>query len=355
MTTSRLVWAAATAVVATAMLALVAFGLHPSSRPDAAPPGTSSPRVTLAPSPYRVSAAKSLSGGRPTGGGRWFRLAPKATRDYVLWEQSGGGGTLLRCLDLATGRTRTIASLPTRAADSYATDGRLVVWAATRRHLDLYDLRDRRQYQRTVPGARIGRLALAGHVVVFEDLRRGLANADIGGYDLATRRAFTICAAPGPQLRPAVSGTIVVWEDWRGSSSDIRGYDLGAQRAFVVCAERGTQLRPAVSGRYVVWEDERNGTEDVYARDLATRKEIVVCRRPGNQGAPAVWNTVVVCQDTRAGNQDIYGFDLTTRTEFAVCMNPHSQGEPSIAADLVVWEDRRSGRAGIYGARLTPP
>ncbi|HPO70993.1 MAG TPA: hypothetical protein PKV53_11905, partial [Anaerohalosphaeraceae bacterium] len=57
------------------------------------------------------------------------------------------------------------------------------------------------------------------HLVVWQDNRNG--NWDIYGYNLITRQEFAITDDPADQIHPAVSGTLVVWEDYRVSPSNI--------------------------------------------------------------------------------------------------------------------------------------
>jgi beta propeller repeat protein len=57
--------------------------------------------------------------------------------------------------------------------------------------------------------------------VVWEDQRAGNGLGDVYGYRITTRTTFAIFKGTSSQKNPAISGTQVVWEDYRGGNSDI--------------------------------------------------------------------------------------------------------------------------------------
>jgi len=203
--------------------------------------------------------------------------------------------------------------------------------------------------------------AISANIVVWDDYRNSSTGGDIYGKDLSTGREFPVCTAPGSQYWPAISASIVVWMDDRNVSttgSDIYGYDLSTGREFPICTTPGDQWCPAISGAIVVWEDYRNGaTTDIYGKDLSTGREFAICTAPDYQWLPAISGNIVVWMDCRNSSTevDIYGKDLATGSEFAVCTVPGTQGWPAISGDIVVWEDWRNvstTRHDIYGKDL---
>jgi beta propeller repeat protein len=127
---------------------------------------------------------------------------------------------------------------------------------------------------------------LSGDFLVWMDYWDGdFYHADIRAVDLRTGVPFPVSTAPGsaPQSMTEVgvdiSGSIVVWEDWRNNpgrwneppyNCDIYGYDLSTGVEFPVCTVPGPQRRPRVSGNLVVWEDYRElrNQGDVYGYKL---------------------------------------------------------------------------------------
>jgi len=222
--------------------------------------------------------------------------------------------------------------------------------------------------------------AMARPLIVWEDARSfSTSQFDIYGYDPTSGREFRICAdLPGDQVDPAVSGSVVVWTDWRndpgdGSDADIyaarldgdepsavTGFALGPAE-FTICTAPGWQYLPAVSGDIVVWQDSRSFTDtgwDIYGYDIAARREFPICTAPGDQVAPAISGNIVVWTDERNAaltGSDICGFDLRAGREFPVCLQLGHQSRAAVDDTLIVWEDWRDfHKTGpdIYGYDL---
>jgi len=197
--------------------------------------------------------------------------------------------------------------------------------------------------------------AISGSIVVWQNRgisADGIHRDRIYGRDLTRPDAppFPIASTWSGQLHPAISGNTVVWADNRRGNWDIFGYDLISRREFVVTTRPGDQLWPAISGSIVVWADESDGEWHIYGKDLAAGEEFPISTAPGNQTAPAISGRLVVWEDTRAGRNlfDIYGYDLDTRQEFAVVTASEYQIRPTVAGDLIVWEDYRGGERDLW-------
>jgi beta propeller repeat protein len=173
--------------------------------------------------------------------------------------------------------------------------------------------------------------------------------------------AFPICTTAGAQAEPDVSGSIVVWTDWRHSHADIYGYDLATKTEFAICTQASNQYAPVISGSTVVWVDERNGQTDIFAYNLSTQIEFPICTQSGWRINAAIDGEIVVWSDCRDDNSnffddsDIYGYCLSTQTEFPVCIRSGYQGEPDVSGNIVVWTDNSNSSSGydIYGYDLT--
>jgi uncharacterized repeat protein (TIGR02543 family) len=157
---------------------------------------------------------------------------------------------------------------------------------------------------------------------------------------------FPICTDATDQSRPAVSGNIVVWEDFDGDW-DIYGYNVTTGSKFPICTSAGSQRAPTISGNIVVWGDERNGGSDIYGYDLSTGTEFAICTNAYDQWLPVISGNIVAWVDCRntsgnSANWDIYGYNLATHQEFPICTAEGGQYGPAISGDIVIWTDLRS-------------
>ncbi len=193
--------------------------------------------------------------------------------------------------------------------------------------------------------------AVSGNVVVWEDYRNG--DGDVYIYDLSTETETRITADAHDQLRPVVSGNTIVWHDNRNGNWDIYTYDISSGTETQITTDVNDQFYAAISGNNIVWEDNRNGATnwEIYAYDLSTKIETRVTTNPAGQFLPAVSDNIIVWYDYRTGdadNADIYAYDLSAKTEVPISTNTAQQWHPAVSGNIVVWEDYRNGNADIY-------
>jgi len=210
--------------------------------------------------------------------------------------------------------------------------------------------------------------AISDNIIVWEDWRNdsgNYSNIGIYGYDLATGREFPICSNSAYKTSPAISGNIVVWVDWRNDPNgpgdandnpDIYGYDLSTSQEFPICTNVSCQSAPAISGSIVVWEDWRNGSGDIYGYDLSTGREFPICINTARQVSPAVSGSIVVWEDWRYGSPteaDIYGYDLSTPTIPPTA--PTNLRVTGIGAATInlAWTDKATNESGFKIERRT--
>lgn len=248
--------------------------------------------------------------------------------------------------------------------------------------------------------AAAGEPALATPLVVWVDYSRDAAG-DIVGADLGAlyEGVFDIAVSSGSQRHPAVSDQLVVWQDDAGGGWDIRARsldddgpwsvgraqtrceDLAARlgEPFEIVGTAGAQTLPAVSGSVVVWQDGRGDDLDIWAawaaevvdescwvrsvdgrpHDAATGSEIVVravCAAAGHQRTPTVAGTIVSWADERGADSDIRGHDLAAEQSAVICGEDGRQVAPSAGGDAVVWLDGRAGggRQDVYFSDVWP-
>ena len=103
----------------------------------------------------------------------------------------------------------------------------------------------------------------------------------------------------GAQENPDVSGSRIVWGDYRtpGNHEDIYMYDAATGLETLISDAPEQQRFPRISSRLIAWEDNRNfytaGSTDIYAFDLSTEMEIVVSNDTADEHIVGVDGTKV--------------------------------------------------------------
>lgn len=204
---------------------------------------------------------------------------------------------------------------------------------------------------------------VSGSTVVWADYRNGDTDVDIWAAQLPSGGEYELFpeepnANARSQTRPAISGDRVVWIDaWPdGGHGDIRGVHLSTGQEFWVVNDGDAQEEVAISGDTVVWSEYRwdGGERSIRGYDLATQTEFPICTVAGVQRAPDVSGDIVVWVDERNGesNPDIYGYDLSSGTEFPICTRPGSQVGPRISGGVVVYNDGSTDPSSLCGFDL---
>ena len=124
--------------------------------------------------------------------------------------------------------------------------------------------------------------AISGTRVVYQDkLVEYSGNYDIFCYDLATGEAKRLTTNAHAQTDAAIAGNNVVWADdrngWPTNSTsppfwhsqwDIYYYNLATDRVMRLTTSKADQTGPVVSGTKVVWRDYRDGKASIYCYEL---------------------------------------------------------------------------------------
>jgi beta propeller repeat protein len=146
-------------------------------------------------------------------------------------------------------------------------------------------------------------LAIADGLVVW--VARGDATATSGVWVTDTATGQKIRVAAGSAISVDVSGSKVVWSTAAG---DIFGFDLRTRRRFTVCTAAGVQTDVQIDGDLVVWTDGRDDRGgDIYALDLATDTEMAVSAGKAVQASPCVSGDTVVWLEERSAGWQISG------------------------------------------------
>lgn len=140
---------------------------------------------------------------------------------------------------------------------------------------------------------------------------------------------------------PAVSGRVIVWDEDSGDGTyDIYGYNLDdpATGAFPICIDAGDQKYPAVSGSIVVWQDQSDGagSYDIWAIDLssAAAGPFEISDGTGDNQKPAVSGNTIVWQ-RKGANWDIYGAELLVPSTVTITIIDPNGGEQFLAGSPI--------------------
>jgi hypothetical protein len=199
-----------------------------------------------------------------------------------------------------------------------------------------------------------------------------------------------VCVKDSTQANPRMAfdgnnGAIIVWEDYRSSSTSTDIYAQSvSEHGYVrwsptdgipVCCAPGVQRRPEIvsddaGGVIIVWEDSRNGSFDIYAQRIdnsgAPRWQpngVPICTAAWAQQYPAIipdglGGAIMCWQDSRVAGYAVYAqrISATGNAHWAsngivVCDFGSSQLFPRLATDgrngaIFVWEDGRVPTSG---------
>ncbi len=245
-------------------------------------------------------------------GDQWSELAIDG--DYVVWEdRRDAGGSDIYAHNLATGAETVVADLDTDAS-APAVSGSIVVWQDSRnsfpshnRDVFGFDMLTETEFEICTEATDQRNPVISGDTVVWWDSREA-AGWSIYSYDLTTGVESFVHTPPAIDVQPLdIDGDVIVWEDQRNGvlEADIYGYDLASGTEFLICGADGAQRMPVISGNLVAWMDKRSGSWDIYAYDIATGTEMLVSAGPFTDGEPAISGGIVVWEQW--AGPDIYG------------------------------------------------
>jgi hypothetical protein len=235
------------------------------------------------------------------------------------------------------------------------------------------------------------------YLVVWQDYRNDPSDPDIYGArvnhngTVLDPGGIAISDAVGRQNYPALSfgGTdfLVVWQDGRSGSYDIYGTRVTTgglvlnTDGIAISQSPGHQWKPAMdfdgTNYLIVWEDYRNSTSDIYGTRVTPQgtvldpNGIAISQVDDGQYVPALGfdgsNFLVAWEDYRRSQYaDIYGARVTPggtvldTAGLAICYVHNWQTNPALAFNdsnfLVLWEDdrRTPGTTDIYGTWGSP-
>jgi len=166
--------------------------------------------------------------------------------------------------------------------------------------------------------------------------------------------------AGSDQRKPAVSGKVVVWEDYRRGPNepDIWARNLDNDSAGSV-TDRVDARDPSISGFWVAYRvgDPASDNQRIRLINLATKEERAITDRVRIGSGPRISGNLVVWADLRNDEDfNVWGYDISTDKSFKVASGDKDQTAPDLSGTVAVWEDGRGDNPrDIKGARLTIP
>lgn len=196
----------------------------------------------------------------------------------------------------------------------------------------------------TVGGVKPEKPAVSGSRVVWSDYRQG--QWDIWLYDRATNSTRQITSGTGDKLMPAISGDTVVYVKYAGGTGgDVFAYNVATSQTATLSADAGDQLNPTISGRWVAWEDYSSGySPKVMGYDLQAPQPAPAFIIDSGYGipkrAPKAAGDVLVYESLSRGvtadsDVKIYNFATAVRTDIAATTSDERM--PATDGRYVAW------------------
>jgi beta propeller repeat protein len=186
----------------------------------------------------------------------------------------------------------------------------------------------------------------------------------VGQVALGAKQEVVISTAAGDQQVPAVSGSVVVWEDKQTGAWDIGYRDLSANP--LVTRQLGTtgeDRNPAIWGKTIVWQAKQPLflDWDIRLGDITNPSSPVqrwIDQGIGDQAFPRIWENYVAYQDNFLGDWDITVMDISDPAHAVLaCLlgSYYDEQSPAIWGNLVLYQSDAFGDWDLWGADVRDP
>ncbi len=235
--------------------------------------------------------------------------------DHIVYRDNRNGNDDIYMYDISTGKETQITTDRSNQ-ESPAISGNRIVWRDDRNigyDIYMYDISTGEEIE--IPESEFFFVsdqvhpAISGNHIVWEDDGNGWHN--IYMYDISKDETLKITEGDYyPAYSPDISGDRIAWRDWNNTTSgveDIYMYEISTGEAFLITTDASYRGNPAISGDLVVWENYRSV---IYMYDLSTGEKVPVTSSiSGRQFNPDIFANRIVWADDRngsIGDWDIY-------------------------------------------------
>jgi TolB protein len=211
----------------------------------------------------------AVSGGTRQIGAAGTAGSVRVNGGRVAWVDWSAGAANAVAYDIHTGKTTAVTHYTpdsNEAVRAVDVDGQIVAFSTYTRSspyttaIRYVDLATGTEHLVAfVPSQAVGDPSVSRGRIVWDDDRSG--NEDVYLYDVRTGAQRQITTSPAGQFSAHISGSLVVWEDARNSTSpyfpsdDVYGFDLTSSTEFAIATGEDNQAWPSVSGHTVVWTE----------------------------------------------------------------------------------------------------
>jgi len=168
-------------------------------------------------------------------------------------------------------------------------------------------------------------------------------NSDIKARNIKTGafKDVTNDAAVTDERLPVISGTLVVWWSFNGSTWDVKGKDLATTASpFVVADGAASQYSPSINGKRVAYLDTSNGFSNVYVKTIgSTAAPLKVTDNTVNQNGPSIGDHLVAWTVHNGNGKDmIRYYDYDTGLTYDGPSNPtYDVSPPRVGGDRILY------------------
>jgi beta propeller repeat protein len=129
---------------------------------------------------------------------------------------------------------------------------------------------------------------------------------------IASASTVPVCTDTAHQQHPAISGSIVVWQDHRNGNWDIYARDMATGVERQVTSSSFDETNPQISGSRVVWESYESGMYKIRTRSLVAGQGGVTTVATSTLGvhSPDIDGTRIVYSKSRQISEDIWASDV---------------------------------------------
>lgn len=159
----------------------------------------------------------------------------------------------------------------------------------------------------------------------------------------------------GHQLPRAIvgSGDWLAWED--AAQGRVFAYNIPAGAGYYVGNASSIQRSPALSGSILVWEDYRaRQSAQVWSFDLSTGDLRQLSHGVGNHRHPSIDGTLVAWEADNGTHTDIWGYDFANATEFPIYQSGDKDQDPLVVGQMVYFRAFRFNVWDIRAVDLAP-